>query len=136
MDLQDRGFQTLAALREPKAPAAAALAAALGLGVTSRLGAHPLTSAAGASLLGFLAWKATSPSSTDHVGELDFSHVKVTLNLSEAVILPLTGGLLLSMSDNPEARRNGLGVLAVGAIGSLLVFHAIQKKDESVGGKP
>jgi hypothetical protein len=129
MNVDERGFQEIVGFKEPKAPALAAMATAAGYGLATQIGASPLVGITGALALGAKVWRASSNEPVDKVGELDFSGIKVSLNLTEAVIIPMMGGLVLTMSDDPSSRRNGVGLIALGAIGTMFAYHALQKTE-------
>lgn len=133
MSISDLGFDVLASYGSPRAERIAtfgSLAAVLGYSVGRKLGAATAPSTLVAAALGYLGATAvdTTKSPENKSGEMDWSGVKVSLNLTEAVILPITGGAALAMSKDPELRKDGFGLMGVGAVGALITYLAIQKK--------
>lgn len=133
MSISDVGFEVLVDLGSPRAErvaTAGSLAAVLGYSVGRELGAGTGASTAIAAALAYLGSTAVDTSSSPDFksGEMDWAGVKISLNLTEAVILPITGGAALAMSKDPELRKDGFGLMGVGAVGALITYLAIQKK--------
>lgn len=133
MSTSDLGYEFLASLGSPRSERVAtlgSLAAVLGYSAGRQLGAGTAPSTAIAAVLGYLGAKAADSTNPpeNKSGEMDWSGVKVSLNLTEAVILPITGGAALAMSNDPELRKDGFGLMGVGAVGALITYLAIQKK--------
>lgn len=133
MSTSDLGFEFLASLdssRPERIATLGSLAAVLGYSAGRQLGVKTAPSTLIAAALGYLGAKAADSSKPleNKSGEMDWSDVKVSLNLTEAVILPITGGAALAMSKDPELRKDGFGLMGVGAVGALITYLAIQKK--------
>lgn len=134
MSVEASGFSSLSvrdASGVERGAVMGSLAAGLGFAAASAIGARPLASAVAGGAVGLMASQIASreaaiTSGVAKVGEINWSSIKVSLNLTEAVIVPMVGGAALTFSSDPKLRRDGVGLLAVAAVGTALGYLAIR----------
>lgn len=133
MKTEDVGFAALessSASGVERGAVIGSLAAASGFAAARAFGARPWAALLAGSAMGVAASAAGGKETPmAKTGEINWSGIKVSLNLTEAVVVPIAGGLVLSMSENDARRRDGLGLLAVGTVGAAVAYLAIRGKE-------
>lgn len=137
MNLDALGFEVLSSAPSSSVERGAvigSLAAASGFAVATAVGARPLAALVAGSAVGLAASSVGSSSKPvgNKTGEIHWSNIKVSLNLTEAVVVPIAGGLVLSLSEDTARRRDGFGLLTVGAVGAAVAYLAIRGAEAHV----
>ena len=129
MSVEDRGHFLLAGSDASRALGLGAAGALAGFVGMRACGTRTVASTVGAVVLGAVG--ATVGASREgglrEVSE-GLEGVKVSLNLSEAVLFPMTAGVMMAMNKDEDLRRDGFGLLGVGTLGLIVSYFALAKE--------
>jgi hypothetical protein len=130
MSVEDRGHFLLASSDASRALGLGTAGAVAGFLGMKACGVRTVASTVGGVVLGAVAGTVGASRESTGLGAVagGIEGVKVSLNLGEAVLFPMTAGVMMAMNKDADLRRDGFGLIGVGTLGLIVSYFALAKE--------